>query len=160
MDYGYKEFQRIKDRSYQILAFCLIVTSLVLTVLTASFVGNNENPAILGIPILVILFFVILIAGLALLFYVMANSWSILTEIAKNEIINHKELFKWYSDEHPEKIREALRNTLFIMLNDTDKRNNQFHAKLHVVYRLSVISLSLIFVSLLMLLITQILNHF
>jgi len=146
LDYNYAETQRIKDRSHQIVAFFLIITSIVSASLTSiSLTKLLENNLIFGI----------LIVGICLVVLTMSLSYRIMIGKHKNYIINPKELFQLYKDESLKETKDSIRETLFFIGGEMDKRNNTLHNKMSKIYGLSIISLVIIFIPIISLIIIK-----
>ena len=89
MDYNYAETQRIKDRSHQIVAFFLIITSIVSATLTSIPITKLfENHLIFGV----------LIVGFIFVILTMSLSYRIMISKHRNYIVGSKELFQNYKD--------------------------------------------------------------
>lgn len=146
MDYNYAETQRIKDRSHQIVAFFLIITSIVSATLTSIPITKLfENHLIFGV----------LIVGFIFVILTMSLSYRIMISKHRNYIVGSKELFQNYKDKPLSETKEVIRETLFYMLENMDKKNDALQLKMTKIYCLAVISLVTIFIPVIWLIIVK-----
>ena len=137
LDYSYSELQRIKDRSHQIVAFLLIILSIVSASLTTTFVDKIlQNNLILGI----------LITGFGVTILTMFLSFRIMTGRHKNYVINTKKVNELYRELPINETKEVIRDSIFEKLDIMYVRNDKLHDKMFKIYHLSIISLVIIFI--------------
>lgn len=137
LDYNYSELQRIKDRSHQIVAFFLVIISIISASLTATSINLLlHNYLLIGI----------LIVGFGLAIFTMSISFRIMIGRHKNFIIDPKSLYEFYKFEDMGKTKEVIRDSIFEMLDEMDKRNMKLHTRMFKIYELSIISLVIMFI--------------
>lgn len=145
LEYSYEERQRIKERSHQIVALLLVVTSITLATIT----GNLSNPFFKNYMIIGIL-----LTGLSILTFTMSVSFHLMTSKEENVLIDPKEVYEIYKNEPIKKTKRVLRNELFSIIKDMEKRNDELKIKLWKIYELTIISLIIIFIPLFLFIIT------
>ena len=137
LDYNYAELQRIKDRSHQIVAFFLVIVSIASASLTATSIQVLlHNNLLIGI----------LIVGFGLTIFTMSRSFKIMIGKHENLIIDPKSLYEFYKLESIANTKEAIRDSMFDMLDEMDKRNLNLHYKMYKIYELSIMSLVIMFI--------------
>jgi len=137
LDYNIKELQRIKERAHQILAISVLLVSIVFATLTPQFLDKlwaNGIMLIIGV-----MGFVVLVINIALCYGIMIVK-------LKNKIIDPKPLYDHYENEELQLTKDTIRVTMFDILKEMDKRNEEYHDKMWTIYILTPISLSAIFI--------------
>lgn len=143
LEYNYSELQRIKDRSHQIVAFFLVILSILSASLTSLPIEKLfANHLILGL----------LVTGFGLSILTVALNFKIMIGKHKNFIIDPKSLHEHYQDKPLAETREVIRDSLFEIMDIMDKRNEKLHDRMFKLYGLAVCSLIIIFIPMIWLL--------
>jgi len=136
-DYNRKELANIRNRTYQILGFCLIFTSIILGILSGNIASKILESFILT---------ALLIIGFAILIISMVKCYLIMTRPIEDPLTDPEATYKTFSEGNFDEIYEEFRKATFNEHKRIDKRNEGLKAEMTEIYQEGPLSIIIIFI--------------
>jgi len=136
-DYNRKELTSVRVRAHQILAFCLIISSIIVGILSTDAITK-----ILSFGSMTAL----LATGFTLLIITMAKCWIIMTKGFEDPLLDPEATYKTFMKNDFSKTMNEFRESIFIRHKETDKRNLEVKEDMGEIYEIAPISISMTFI--------------
>jgi len=136
-DYNRTELTNIRNRTHQILGFCLIITSIIIGILSGS-----TSEKILGSFTLSL----VMIIGFTILIIVMTKCYLIMIRRIEDPLIDPEATFQTFTSGNFNEVYKEFRESIFREHKKIDKRNYGLKTEMWEIYQEVPLSFVIIFI--------------